>query len=413
MEFIKKISFKQLLPLIIIACGIAVFALLKATRPDSETAVIKERSWHVQTIKAKLQQLSPTLTLYGQIETPELVNAAAPKKSRVVNISVREGDPISKGQLLLSLDERDFRPYLLQAKAKADELRALISSEHLRYQVDKKAINHEKSILHLEHSAVKRAEMLKHKNLGSTAALEQAQEALNRQYLTFSDRKLALDDHKARLQQLQARLAYAEAEVELAKLDLERSRIIAPFDGFIEKLSVATGDQVKENQPLLTFYPSDKLELRAKIPAPFQSEIQRALQANHLLKASADYAGVPLDLKLDRFSGKADSRGIDALFTIRSTHKWIRPGATLTLTLQRPSHKNVVALPFSAIYNNNRIYRINHQRLQAVTVEILGDFNQGEQNLLLVHSPELKQNEPILVTQLPEAITGLKVIIDQ
>jgi len=413
MEFIKKISFKQLLPLIIIACGIAVFALLKATRPDSETAVIKERSWHVQTIEAKLQQLSPTLTLYGQIETPALVNAAAPNKSRVVSISIREGDPIKKGQLLLSLDERDFKPHLIQAEAKADELRALITSEQLRYRADKDAINHEQSILQLERSAVKRAENLKNKKLGSTAALEEAQEALNRQYLTFSNRKLALDDHAARLQQLQARLAYAEAEVELARLDLERSQIIAPFDGFVEKLSVATGDQVKENQILLTFYPSDKLELRAKIPAPFQSEIQRALQSGHRLKASADYAGIQLDLKLDRFSGKADSRGIDALFSIQSANKWIRLGASLTLTLQRPSHKNVVALPFSAIYNNNRIYRVNNQRLQAITVETLGDFNHAEQNLLLVHSPELKQNDQIVITQLPEAVTGLKVNIEQ
>ena len=412
MEFIKKISFKQLLPLIIIFCGIAVFALLKATRPTSEPVPAKERSWHVQTLSAKLQQLSPTLTLYGQIESPALLNAAAPNKSRVDNISIREGDPIKKGQILLVLDERDFKPHLIQAEAKADELRALIKSEQLRYLTDKVAISHEQSILQLERSAVKRAKMLQSKKMGSTAALEEAQEALKRQHVAFSNRKLALDDHSARSQQLQARLAYAEAEVELARLDLERSQIIAPFDGFVEKLSVAAGDQVKENQILLTLYPSNNLELRAKIPASFQNEIQGALQSGQSLLASADYAGIPLSLKLDRFSGKADTRGIDALFSIQSNNEWVRLGASLTVTLQRPSQKNVIALPYSAIYDNNRIYRVTNQRIEAISVDILGDYKNGEQRLLLVHSPQLQQDDRIVTTQLPGAVTGLKVDID-
>lgn len=409
-DFFKKLL-KYWLPLFIVVSGMAVYVLLKATRPTSETAAVKERSWHVQTLTTKLQALSPSLTLYGQIETPALVNAAAPRKSRVLKALISEGDRIKQGQLLLLLDERDFKPHLIQAQAKAEELKALIQSEQLRYQSDKVAIKHEQSILNLQESAVKRAKRLKNKNLGSTATLEQAQESYNRQYLTFGSRKLALDDHAARQQQLQARLADAEADVELAKLDLERSRIIAPFDGLVEKLSVAVGDQVNDNQILLTIYPDDKLQLRAKIPTTFQHEIQQALKSGQILAANANYAGTVLKLKLDQFSGKADARGIDALFSIQSGGEWLRPGASLVITLHRPLQKNALALPYSAIYDNNRIFRVHNQRLQAIPVKILGNFKQAEKNQLLVFSPELKENDPIVITQLPGAISGLKVEI--
>ena len=404
-----KPTLKQLIPLLIILFGIAVFMLLKATQPSAPAAPVKQRSWHVQTIKAKFQQLSPSLSLYGLIETPALVQAAAANKSRVTSVLVREGDPIQNGQLLLSLDERDFKPRVTQAQARATELKALIASEHSRFRADKTAFSHEKSILTLEQSAVKRATMLKDKKLGSTAALEQAKEELNRQQLAFSNRQLALKDHSARLQQLEARLAHAQADVELAQLDLERSQIIAPFDGFVEKRLVTAGDQVKENQILLSFYSTEQLEVRAKIPSSYQNEIQKALYNKQQLIATADYAGTALHLSLNRLSGIADTRGVDALFTIQSGFEWVRPGSSISLSLQRPSKNKVIALPYSALYDNKRIYRIVNHQLEGINVQIAGNYlNNGVDNLL-VSSPQIKQGDKILITHLPNAINGLRV----
>ncbi len=407
-----KPTLKQLLPVFIIIFGIAVFILLKITQASSPSAPVNERSWHVKSLIANPQTYSPSLTLYGQIETPALVSAAAPNKSRVTSVLVREGDPIQKGQLLLTLDERDFKPRLVQAEASVTELKALIQSEKSRHKADKTAFSHEQSILKLEQSAVKRAKMLKTKSLGSTAALEDAQEELQRQQLALTNRKLALDDHTARLQQLKARLAHAEADVELAQLDLERSQIIAPFAGFVEKLSVSAGDQVNDNQILLSFYSIEQLEVRAKIPSSFQNEIQKALLTKNALSAQADYAGTTLQLSLNRLSGIADARGIDALFDITSGNQLVRPGGSISLSLQRPHRENVIALPYSSLYDNNRIYRIVDQRLETIIVQVVGTYldqlnNNSEK--LLVFSPHLDKGDEILVTHLANAMKGLKV----
>ena len=101
---------KKFIPLIILAIGVAIFVLLNITQSSTTPVTPSERSWRVQTLVAKPQKLAPTLTLYGQIETPALVEASAPKKGRVALIHVREGDSIKKGDVLLVLDKRDFTP---------------------------------------------------------------------------------------------------------------------------------------------------------------------------------------------------------------------------------------------------------------------------------------------------------------
>lgn len=407
----RKVKLQYFLPILIIAAGILIFIILKITRPTSPPVTIKERVWQVKTIPARLEQLAPALTLYGQVETPALVKAAAPRKSRVQSIAVREGDRISKGQLLLSLDPRDYQPKVMQAEARVSELKALIESEQLRHRADQQAYQHEKKLLTLEQSAVKRAQMLKNKSMGSTAALELAQEELERQQLSYTNRKLVLNDHKARLQQLEARLAFARADLEMAQLDLERSKIIAPFNGYVETLLVATGDQVKENQVLMSFYPVEQLEVRAKIPAAFRHELQQALNQGKELTATVGIAGQPVQLKLDRLAGSADATGIDALFSFSDGHDLIRLGSMLSLSLNRPVAKQVIAVPFSAIYDNDRIYLLKNERLEGVKVKQLGRYaKKYGQFSQLISSPRIQAGDRIVITHLPNAVTGLRVL---
>ena len=403
---------KKFIPLIILAIGVAIFVLLKITQSSAIPVTPSERSWRVQTLVAKPQQLAPSLTLYGQIETPALVEASAPKKGRVALIHVREGDSIKKGDVLLVLDKRDFTPRLVQAESGVAELKGQIQSEQSRYKADKQAYAYEKSILQLEQSAVKRARMLKDKKLGSVAALEEAETKLKRQQLAYTDRKLALDDHASRLQQLKARLTNAQADVELAQLDLERSQVIAPFDGFVEKLSVSAGNQVQENQALLSFYSTEQLEVRAKIPTAFQDEIQKALQNKQGLSAKARYAGASMLLELSRLAGMADAGGIDALFSFSSGSEWVKPGSSISLSLKRPNQKNVIVLPYSAIYDNNRVYRVVDNYLQRVKVQVVGNYLDENNEKLLVYSDEVQPGDKILITHLPNAMMGLKVELD-
>ncbi len=401
---------KKLLPLLIVLVGIALFYGLKATAPEQTPIQTKNKLWQVETIPVLLGRQAPSITLNGQVETLELIRATAPIKSKVASIKIKEGDSFSKDQLLISLNERDFEPQVLSAQALVAELTAKISSEKIKHAANKQGYQHELALMNLAEKAVTRAKSLTNKKLGSMAALDKAHILHEQQALLVNNRKLLLDDHPTQIQQLNAQLSQANATLDKAVLNWERSQIRAPFDGFVGHIDVAQGEQVSENQQLIALYPSGNLEVRASIPVTYHSEIQQALEQQIDLNAKTENSGKPIVLKLNRLSGEADQRGIDALFKIIYGKDYVKPGNTLTLKLERPAYQNSVAVPYSAVYDNNKIYILHNDRLKAVAVNKLGDYEdeQGEEKLL-VSGNELKNGERIIITHLPNAIAGMRV----
>jgi multidrug efflux pump subunit AcrA (membrane-fusion protein) len=285
---------KVLLPIALLLVGIGGFAALKATRPAQTPVKPQERVWKVETLTARLQSLSPTLTLTGQVESPAQTNAAAPGLGRVLRVLAREGQAISRGQVLIELDARDFAPKVDQARAQVQELDASIKSEELRHLSDLDQLAQERKLLDFAAADVARFEQLQQQNFYSQAAVDQSRSSLAQRQITLRSRELAVADHQARLAQLRARLSQATANLEQAELALTRSRVLAPFNGYVAKVAVAAGDQVNTGQTLLTLYPGDGLEVRAKIPAPNQDEILARLAKGGSLKPSSTIRWRPI-----------------------------------------------------------------------------------------------------------------------
>ncbi|RKZ91538.1 MAG: RND transporter, partial [Gammaproteobacteria bacterium] len=127
---------KFIIPLIIFILAIVFFKVMLSTKDKSAAIEINEHIWRVEQSIVDKQSLSPAITLYGRVESSELLNSAAPAASQVAKVLVKEGETIEKGQLMLSLDKADFEPLLKQAQAKVNELNALIKSEQLRHEVN-------------------------------------------------------------------------------------------------------------------------------------------------------------------------------------------------------------------------------------------------------------------------------------
>lgn len=401
---------KILLPLLILAAGFAVFKILKDTRPEQEAAKIQERVWRVKVETVQPSRLAPEIALYGRVQTPDLLRMAASGQARVAEVAVRDGDTVTKGQLLVRLDERDFLPGLQQAQAEVAELQAQILSEKNRYASDRKALEQEHTLLALARDGVARAQRLTRQRVGSETDLDKAEETLARQALAVSNREMSIDDHPARLQALEARLQRAHARLEDLELDFERAQVQAPFDGVVAGVDVTAGDQVKQDAVLVRLYALDGLEVQARIPAPFQTEVGAALASGTLLGAVADVGGVPIPLRLDRIAGEAQPSGVDGLFVVERHAHLLRLGQMLSLRLARPQRSDAIALPFQAVYGGERIYKLVDGRMHGVEVESLGGMNDGNGGeRLLVRSSELAAGDRVVVTHMPNAIEGLRV----
>ena len=400
---------RKLLPLLMIALGIAGFLLLKATRPEPAEVSATERSWLVQVQKVNPTRATPVLPLYGEVVAPDLQTITATLAGRIDRLPVREGQQVSEGDLLVALDSADIEPVLAQARAQVADLEAQVRSEQVRYRNDQRSLESEKAILDNARRQFERIQSLVERNLASRENLEAATDALARAELTVRTRERAIAEHPARLQSLEARLSQARASLSTAELDGERAVSTAPFDGMVTNLQVAAGDQVSRNQALLSIYPIQGLEVRARVPQMYLGELVDALAGGATLTATAEDSG--LRFELVRFAGLSDPAGTEAVLELNGESGALRPGALQPLLLQRPARDNLITIPFSALYGADSVYIMtDDNRMQRVTVQRVGEaLSENGERRLLIASEHLKPGMRLITTHLPNAITGLKV----
>lgn len=400
---------RKILPLLIILAGIVVFALLRMSSPDRAEVAATERSWRVSVQDVELATRVPVLTLYGEVVAPARQTVTATLAGRIAEKTVSDGVQVQKDVLLLALDEADIRPVLEQARSQVADLEAQVRSEAVRHQNDRKALRSEGAILENARRQDQRIRSLVERNLASRENLEAATDALARAELTVTNRERAIDEHPARLQSLEARLSQARASLAAVTLDSERARVQAPFDGIVTDVQVAVGDQVTPNQALFSLYPLDGLEVRARVPQVFQSELIAALERGEQLTAQAE--GGSQMFVLTRFAGLSDPAGTEAVLELENAPRGLRPGALQTLTLDRPARENTVKIPYSAIYGADRVYIMtDDNRMQRVSVQRIGEArSDSDERHLLIASDQLESGMRLITTHLPNAITGLKV----
>ena len=400
---------RKLLPLLMIALGIAGFLLLKVTRPEPAEVSATERSWLVQVQEIRPAKATPVLPLYGEVVAPDLQTITATLAGRIDRLPVREGQQVSEGDLLVALDAADIEPVLAQARAQVADLEAQVRSEQVRYRNDQQSLESEKAILDNARRQFERIQSLVERNLASRENLEAATDALARAELTVRTRERAIAEHPARLQSLEARLSQARASLSSAELDGERAVSTAPFDGMVTNLQVAAGDQVSRNQALLSIYPIQGLEVRARVPQMYLGELVDALAGGATLTATAEDSG--LRFELVRFVGLSDPAGTEAVLELNGESGALRPGALQPLLLQRPARDNLITIPFSALYGADSVYIMtDDNRMQRVTVQRVGEaLSENGERRLLIASEHLKPGMRLITTHLPNAITGLKV----
>jgi len=410
---------KIIIPIMLLAFGAGGFAIMKASKPKAKPIEKPEQSWVVSTEKIEMEVIAPEIQLYGRVESPhtaQLRAASLTRSTEVIALEVLEGHQVKKGQILLRLDNSESQFNLQQREADVAEIKALIQSEQQRYKNDLASITHEENLLKLLQKSVNRAQRLEKQRVGSQSALDDSRRAVESQKLAVNQRRLNISDHKARLRQLQARLKRARAALGSAQREHERSTIKAPFSGIVAKIDVSIGDSVRTGDKLLMIYDSQRLEVRAQIPSRYQASlIDTTTGELPSLRASSTLNKQTIALQLDRTSGQVNnnSGGIDGLFRIEQGAQFLRLGQFVTLSLQLPIQKNVIALPYEALYGTDRVYKFTEQRMQRIAVERIGEYITATgKSRILIRSEQLKAGDEIIVTQLPNAIDGLKVRLD-
>ena len=407
---------KFILPIAILALAIAIFSMLKASKPQIPPKAAKERSWTVNAITAQPAAVAPQIELYAEVETPKMVTLKSPIAADVASVVAKEGARVKAGELLIQLDTRDLDLQIAQQRAQIAALKAQLSAENLRFETDQKALEIEREMAKIATRSRQRQLDLSDRKLASKEQLDNAEMNAQQRQLSIVAREQSIADHPNRVAQLKASIAQAQATLDKSLLDRDRASVKAPFDGRITSVAVATGDRLRLSDALARIYPYSDLEVRAQLPAKTLPLIKRDAEGDLELVATAKVDNQLLKLELQRLGAEVTkgATGVDGLFHFSESNYIPEPGRTLSISLELPAIDSVVALPPAALYGTDRIYRVMDSRLESITVEHLGNRqSESGEHLVLVRSDKIVNNDLIITTQLPNAVSGMLVEVKQ
>ncbi|MDA1076892.1 MAG: HlyD family efflux transporter periplasmic adaptor subunit [Proteobacteria bacterium] len=385
-------------------------ASLFATGPDAKPTARVEKAWPVSIIDITPGELNPTFSAYGRVESNNIAHIRTDLVAQVKHVHVREGDWVAQGQVLIELSDREALLKLKEREADLAENRARLESIKTEFDLQKQSTQHYESMQRIAQATLKRHEDLMAEGLISQSLLDEVLARANQVNIDFQAHMRMLADFPNKLAGQNAQVRKNEALADQARIDLEKAVVTAPFDGPVLRVMVAPGDRSNIGLPLLEIAEADGFEIRVQVPETYTDRFGHYLDQG--VEVTAHGAGQRLVLSRLASEVKHGQSGLDAFFRLRVIPGKPLPalGRVIDIEVRLPVETNVVALPVQSLYENQRVYRVENDRLQSIEVERIGEMTAPDGSYrVLVRSAGLESGQKIITTALPRPISGLLV----
>jgi membrane fusion protein (multidrug efflux system) len=229
----------------------------------------------------------------GTIEAAEAIVVVSEINGAVKRLPFREGEFIAAGGLIAQLDDAELRADMARAQALEEQARS--NFERVRLVVEKKA-----------------------------AAPQD------------------LDDAAASLH-------VAEANLELARARLEKTRIVAPFSGYLGARRVSPGAFLRVGDPITDLAQISKIKIRFTAPERFVPR----LEPEALVEVSTTaYPGESLTGRIDVVSPVVDAATRSVLVIARAGNPGgrFRPGMSADVSVVLGRRPDALTIPGEAVF---------------------------------------------------------------
>jgi membrane fusion protein (multidrug efflux system) len=243
-------------------------------------------------------------------------------------IYVEENWTVREGELLITLDPRDFGVRVERAEAELARARQTVDELYAQVAAAEAGVALSQSQLKQARADYERAKALKDSGVVSGQYYDQAETTYR---MALANEALA----KHQLAQVRAALGpslvnhsryatplveQAAAALKAARLDLGYTRITAPFSGIVARKSVHVGHRVQPGQPLMAIVPISNLYVTANFKETQLTEVRVGQRAD---VAPDIYPGVIYRGHVDSISV-----GTGAVFSLlppeNATGNWVK-----------------------------------------------------------------------------------------
>lgn len=364
-------------PLILALAAIAVLGggafAWSSARPAAQQAGVekaKAPERPLELIAAELHTIKPrglvdTVRFTGTTQPIDQTIVKARVAGRLAEVLVREGDKVTKGQVLARFEATELQAKVNERQSAVDAARA-DARWTTRDRADK--------------------EQLASRNIVSQSAADQARSA--------AESRTSM-------------VAVAEAQLEVARKNLADAEVTAPFDGVVGERIANQGESLPIDGKILALLDTSHVEIAAQMPAADVVRLRVGLAAIATLEGFGDK---PFNGRITRISptAQAGSRSIPVYVEILDRDEGLRGGLFGMGRVTIAETASAIAVPAAALRKDEAgsfILAVVDGGLARKPVEIVRSWLRGE----LVEVKGLEAGQLIVAAPLPGLKAGQKV----
>lgn len=388
-EKIKKSRF--FLPLIVLVGAGAVTALLLMSKPEVEEEKHEFPPLVVEVSEASLDEKLRSSLFQGEVRAKTNIELVAQVTGKVTSVSDKfiEGGQFAAGEMILQIDDADYRVALKSAEAAVAEAKVQLDIELASAETSKREWQN------LVGESIEKADPLR---------LNQPQ-----------------------VQRARARLDAAKAELSKAKLDFDRTKLTAPFAGRIMAKAAELGQFVSRGSGIGRMFSTESVEIRIPM-SDFQiSELglglgqlpqdREKITARVIAKFGNSNYQWEGYLKSVDASVDNETRLLFGTIVVEKPFDLtgrsgipLAPGLFVDVELDAAEKVAGVSVPRTALRSGNQIYVVEDNKLKFREVKTL--FTSPEVAVLSVEeSASILPGDKVIVSPVPGAFDGMSVEI--
>ena len=349
-----------ILVLLIGAVGIGFAACSRSKGQDNNanaSASPTPAAISVNTTAAVSRQLPRYFEANGSLAPNEQADVAAETSGKVAAVGVDLGSSVRRGQMIVKLDDTDFRIKIEQAQAQLDQAKATLRQNEAKIGLRPgQKFNPEnvpevaaaRSALELADKNLRRYEKLVETGDISRAAYDQQKSQRDQ----LAEQRQAMvhlaQQNYATVANSQAAVDTAATQVALAKRNLGYTVVVSPMPGYVSDRPADIGEYVSPQQKVATVVNLNPLRVRIDIP-------EQAIPQIHTGESvSVSVSGYP-----DRnFAGRvarvspnvtAASRTLSVEADVENPKAELKPGQFATVRILLPQTEAAVLVPQRAL----------------------------------------------------------------
>lgn len=341
----------------VIASGLAACKRSNGQTNATATASPTPAVVQVATMAAISRQLPRYFEGTGSLAANEQTDVAAETSGKVAAVGVDIGSWVKRGQMLVKLEDADFKDRIAQAQAQLDQTKATLAQNLAKIGMRPGQKFSPENVPEVR--AARAALDLADKNLHRYEKLVESGDVSRAVYdQQKSQRDQAAEQYQALIHQAQqnyAGVANAQAAVDaaqtnlsLAKRNLTYTTVTAPMPGYVLERPADVGEYISPQSKVATIVNLNPLRVRIDVPEQAIPQIRVGQSVSLTVAAYTDrnFAGHVARVSP---SVNSTSRTLTVEADVQNPNAELKPGQFATVRILLPQSEAAVLVPQRAL----------------------------------------------------------------